>query len=134
MRSIPAHRPITTIIGIITGTVTIAIIVTAGGVTAIVTAVGNEIQFIVGDEYARANAARPARVSSAGFHPALRSFVGSTVIFPLRRCHSSVRPSAAAPSVMNGGGTGNNPAPRPSPARRAATISASVRGDGSPTT
>jgi hypothetical protein len=38
MRSIPAQRLITTIIGIIT--VTITIIVTAGGGTAIVTAVG----------------------------------------------------------------------------------------------
>src|SRR5262245_17262076 len=134
MRSIPAQRLTTTIIGIITVTVIITITVTAGGVTAIVTAIGDDIQFIVGGEYARANAARPARVSSAGFHPAFRSFVGSTVIFPPRRCHSSVRPSAAAPSVMNGGGIGNNPALRPSPARKAATISASVRGDGSATT
>jgi hypothetical protein len=39
MRSIPAQRLTTTIIGIIA--VTITIIVTAGGVTAIVTAVGD---------------------------------------------------------------------------------------------
>ncbi|MGC1927266.1 MAG: hypothetical protein WA706_26105, partial [Pseudolabrys sp.] len=61
-------------------TTTITTIVTAGGATAIVTAVGDNgatqhFQFLVKDELARANAARPVRVSSVGFHPACRSFV-----------------------------------------------------------
>src|SRR5262245_7290372 len=137
MRTMLVWRHIITTIGITI--VTITTIVTAGGVTATVIAVGNDwaaqqIQFIVEDALARAKAARPARVSSVGFHPTFRSFPGSTIIFPRRRCHSSVRPSAAAPSEMNGGGTGNKPALRPSPARKAATISASVSGDGSATT
>src|SRR6188474_44446 len=63
----------------------------------------------VSAELSRTSAARPARVSSAGFHPACISLPGSATSVPPRRCHSSARPSACEARAISPGGTGSNP-------------------------
>ena len=56
----------------------------------------------------RSSAARPARVSTGGCHPASSNFVGSATSVPPSRCHSSVRPIARRAAAISTGGTGPN--------------------------
>ncbi len=81
----------------------------------------------------RISAASPARVSTGGCHPAPRSLPGSATSEPPSRSHSEPRPIARNAPAISAGGTGSSAGDRPAPARRAATISASVNGCGSAT-